>query len=149
VSPGFRPEAILEVLERQHVRYVLIGRFAATIHGSPHVTTGVDITPAETPENLARLSAALEELEARIRVAGEPDGLAFSYDAGSLARGRVWSLTTRLGTSISRSFLREPMGTTTSDERLLTSRSSGCTFPWPLSPTSCVPNRPPIARRTG
>jgi len=97
VSPGFRPEAILEVLERQHVRYVLIGRFAATIHGSPHVTTGVDITPAETPENLARLSAALEELEARIRVAGEPDGLAFSYDAGSLARGRVWSLTTRLG----------------------------------------------------
>ncbi len=46
MSPEFRPEAILEVLERHRVRYVLIGGFAAAIHGSPYVTTDVDITPA-------------------------------------------------------------------------------------------------------
>lgn len=97
MSLEFRPEAILEVLERHRVRYVLIGGFAATIHGSPYVTTDVDITPAETPENLARLSAALEDLEARIRVAGEAEGFAFSHDAESLAKGQIWNLTTRFG----------------------------------------------------
>jgi hypothetical protein len=71
VSAEFRPEAILEFLERHRVRYVLIGGLAATIHGSPHMTTDVDITQATSPANLARLSAALKELEARIRVAGD------------------------------------------------------------------------------
>jgi hypothetical protein len=97
VTPEFRPEAILEVLERHQVRYVLIGGFAATIHGSPYVTTDVDITPATTTENLARLSDALDELGARIRVAGEPDGLAFNHDAESLAKGQIWNLTTSYG----------------------------------------------------
>jgi hypothetical protein len=97
MSPEFRPEAILEVLERHRVRYVLIGGFAATIHGSPYVTTDVDITPAAGPENLARLSAALNELEARKRVAGEPEGFAFSHDAASLAKGQIWNLITRFG----------------------------------------------------
>ena len=97
MSPEFRPEAILEVLERYRVRYVLIGGFAATIHGSPYVTTDIDITPAAGPENLAQLSAALDELEARIRVAGEPEGVAFRHDAASLAAAQVWNLTTRFG----------------------------------------------------
>ena len=97
VNAEFRPEGILEVLERHQVSYVLIGGFAATIHGSPYVTTDVDITPAETPENLAHLSAALKELGARIRVAGEPEGFAFNHDAESLARGRVWNLSTVFG----------------------------------------------------
>jgi hypothetical protein len=97
VSGEFRPEAILEVLERHRVRYVLIGGLAATIHGSPHMTTDVDITPATSPPNLARLSAALKELEARIRAAGEPEGLPFDHDAASLARGQIWNLVTTSG----------------------------------------------------
>jgi hypothetical protein len=97
VTGDFRPEAILEVLERHRVRYVLIGGLAATIHGSPHVTTDVDITPATSPTNLARLSAALKELEARIRVAGEPEGLPFDHDAASPARGQIWNLVTTSG----------------------------------------------------
>ena len=97
MTGDFRPEAILEVLERHRVRYVLIGGLAATIHGSPHVTTDVDITPATSPTNLARLSAALKELEARIRVAGEPEGLPFDHDAASPARGQIWNLVTTSG----------------------------------------------------
>lgn len=93
----FRPEAILGVLERLQVRYVLIGGLAATIHGSPYVTTDVDITPDKDPANLARLSAALTELQARIRSTGEPEGLAFGHDAASLARVQIWNLTTAAG----------------------------------------------------
>jgi hypothetical protein len=89
VNTEFRPEAILDVLERHRVRYVLIGGFAATIHGSPYVTTDVDITPATGPENLAQLPAALNELEARIRVTGEPEGFDFTHDAESLAKGQM------------------------------------------------------------
>lgn len=97
MSAEFRPEAILGALERNRVLYVLIGGLAATIHGSPHVTTDVDIVPEASSANLARLSAALKELEARIRTTGEPEGLAFDHDAASLARSRVWNLTTVSG----------------------------------------------------
>lgn len=92
----FRADEILRVLARHGVQFVLIGGFAASVHGSPMLTTDVDITPEETAENLSRLSAALTELDARIRAEGiEP--LPFSHDAESLAAGRIWNLTTRFG----------------------------------------------------
>lgn len=109
VSAEFRPEAILGALERHRVLYVLIGGLAATIHGSPHVTTDVDIVPEASSANLARLSAALKELEARIRTTGEPDGVAFDHDAASLARSRVWNLTTVSGDDLDITF--RPSGT--------------------------------------
>jgi hypothetical protein len=92
----FRGDEILRVLEQHQVRFVLIGGFAANVHGSPMLTTDVDITPEETAENLGRLSSALTELDARIRAEGvEP--LPFNHDAESLAAGRIWNLTTRFG----------------------------------------------------
>jgi hypothetical protein len=93
----FNPQAILETLDRHDVRYVLIGGLAAVLHGAPHVTTDVDIVPEEGKQNLERLSAALKELGARIRVTGEPDGIPFDQTAESLARVRVWNLTSSLG----------------------------------------------------
>lgn len=92
----FRPDAIVAVLEQHRVACVLIGGFAAFLQGSPIPTTDVDITPQRDPANLARLSAALTELDARIRPEGvEP--LPFAHDAASLARAGVWNLTTRYG----------------------------------------------------
>ena len=93
----FRPQAILEVLDRHGVHYVLVGGLAAVLHGAVHVTTDVDIVPEEGKANLERLSAALKELGARIRVTGEPDGVPFDHGAESLARVRMWNLTTALG----------------------------------------------------
>ncbi|HEX9122653.1 MAG TPA: hypothetical protein VF984_04735 [Actinomycetota bacterium] len=93
----FEPEKILEALERNGVRYVVIGGFAGIIHGSPHGTGDVDITPEQSRDNLERLSRVLVELNARIRTAGEPDGLAFDHDAASLSRTRVWNLVTKYG----------------------------------------------------
>jgi predicted nucleotidyltransferase len=99
VSDGatFDPASVLAVLRDHRVRYVLIGGIAAAIHGSPYVTTDVDVTPQLDPENLQRLSAALLALDARIRTEGVPEGLPFAHDAESLARSTIWNLTTRFG----------------------------------------------------
>lgn len=93
----FDPEAILAALEACGVRYVLIGGLAATLHGSPHVTTDVDIAPDRSPDNLAALAAALRRLDSRIRTEGEPEGLLFDRSAAFLASVEVLNLTTRHG----------------------------------------------------
>jgi hypothetical protein len=96
-TPEFRPQEILAALERHGVRYVLVGGLAAVLHGSAHLTTDVDVVPEDGRENLARLSRALHELDARIRVSGEPNGVPFDHSAESLSRVRVWNLVTDLG----------------------------------------------------
>ncbi len=94
---GFDPDALLAVLHRHEVRYVLIGGLAAALRGSATPTFDVDITPAAGDVNLARLSAALKELDARVRVDGIPEGLPFSHDAASLAQMTTLNLVTRFG----------------------------------------------------
>lgn len=96
-EPEFRPELLLEVLARHGVRHVLIGGFAGVIHGSPYVTTDVDVVPDPRAANLERLSAALRELHARVWTSTEPDGVAFDHDAMSLASVRIWNLVTDFG----------------------------------------------------
>ena len=96
--PGeFRPEEILRILEKHRVQYVVIGGIAATLHGSPHVTSDIDITPERGVKNLQRLSAALTELNARIRVEGEPQGFKFNHDVDSLSWMEVLNLITDWG----------------------------------------------------
>jgi hypothetical protein len=92
----FDGDAILTVLHRHGVDFVLIGGFAAVVHGSPLLTNDIDITPARERVNFARLSAALTELEAKVRAEGlEP--MPFAHDADSLAAVQIWNLTTRYG----------------------------------------------------
>jgi hypothetical protein len=94
----FRPEEILAALERHGVRYVVIGGLAATLHGSPVMTTDADICPARDEDNLERLARALIEIDARIRTSGVPGGLPFVRDAVFLSRIEVaLNLTTRFG----------------------------------------------------
>lgn len=93
----FDPVALLDVLNRCGVDYVVIGGFAATAYGSPLPTTDVDVSPERSPANLARLSRALDELEARVRVDGVPEGLPFSHSAESLATVDVLNLVTSHG----------------------------------------------------
>ena len=96
-EPTFDPEAILATLERYGVRHVLIGGLAATLYGSPHVTTDVDITPSTDADNLARLAEALVDLDARLRVENQPDGVPFDRSAEALAGATIWNLVTRHG----------------------------------------------------
>jgi hypothetical protein len=93
----FRPEEILSTLERHGVAYVVIGGLAATLHGASTVTFDVDIVPDPSPDNLERLSAALDELNARVRVEGIEGGLAFDHDSKSFGKMNMLSLVTTHG----------------------------------------------------
>ena len=61
-TPQFDPRALLGVLDRHRVAFVVIGGLARVIEGTDEITRGVDITPSTKPENLRRLAEALEEL---------------------------------------------------------------------------------------
>lgn len=91
----FDPMRVIDVLARHGVEFVVIGGFAAELYRAPIAPTqDIDVTPRLSAPNLARLSAALTELGARVRTQGVTEGLAFSHDAESLARASIWNLTT-------------------------------------------------------
>ena len=92
---GFQPEAVIRLLGRHEVRWVLIGGLAAITHGAPLVTQDVDVCYARDAENLARLATALSEVHAALRGAG-PD-LQFQMDAKTLRVGDAFTLTTDVG----------------------------------------------------
>jgi hypothetical protein len=96
-SVPYRPDEILEVLERHRVRYVVIGGLAAEIHGSPYITSDVDVTPARDRENFARLAAALRELEAKLRVPDLDAPLEVPLDERSFDQGTTWTYVTKHG----------------------------------------------------
>jgi hypothetical protein len=92
-EPALNPAAIVAALNRNQVRYVIIGAFAAIAQQAPiPATRDIDVTPEASHENLARLSQALTDLGARIRTEAVPGGLPFSHDATSLAAAEVWNL---------------------------------------------------------
>jgi hypothetical protein len=95
---SFQPAEIIAALERHAVRYLVIGGQAATLHGSPVMTTDAAICPARARDNLERLARALVELRARIRTSGVPEGLVFACDATFLSRIEMaLNLTTKFG----------------------------------------------------
>lgn len=93
------PVAILQTLERHGVLYVVIGGFAALVHGSPYPTYDVDVTPDMSKANLQRLADALNAINPRLHVDDdhEPDGAPVVLDATMLARAEIWNLITDLG----------------------------------------------------
>ena len=88
-------ERALQELHRSGVGFIIIGGVAATIHGSARVTQDLDIVYARTPDNFARLAAALAPHAPYLR--GAPPGLPFRWDAETIRRGLNFTLTTTLG----------------------------------------------------
>ena len=95
--PELVPRPILDALHRHEVRFVLIGGLATIHWGSPFPTEDIDITPERSRQNLDRLSAALTELNAKVRTASEAEGLPFAHDGAGLGNAGVWNLTTEWG----------------------------------------------------
>jgi hypothetical protein len=93
----YRPDELLEVLERHGVLYVVIGGLAAELRGSPYVTRDVDVTPARTRENYVKLAAALRELEAKLRVPDLDQPLEVPLDECSFDQGTTWTYVTKHG----------------------------------------------------
>ena len=94
---AFDPAAILDVLIRRDVQFVLIGGVAAQAHGSPSITGDLDICYARDRENLERLALSLADLSA-MRRGLPPDSPALPpLDARTLRAGGLFTLTTRFG----------------------------------------------------
>lgn len=93
----FDPQALIETLARHHVDHLLIGGLGAVLHGSSAMTNDADIMPDTSGENLERLAAALRELDARLRVDDEPDGIEFDPHPALLGSVSMLNLTTRFG----------------------------------------------------
>jgi hypothetical protein len=89
-SRRFDPLGLLAVLDRHRVAYIVIGAFGRVVHGAEEVTRGVDIVPSPKPDNLERLNAALDELDATA-----PDGRSASAD--TIGGGAVIELSTSRG----------------------------------------------------
>jgi hypothetical protein len=103
-SGGIDPdrEALLGVLARHRVAFVLIGGAAIQSHGLRYDTRDMDVTPDTTPENLAALADALNELDCRLITdptdAGSWVALPSDYfTEHSLRSASLWNLDTRHG----------------------------------------------------
>ena len=61
------------MLDQHGVDYVLVGGAAAAMLGAERLTQDVDCVISRQLANLGRVAAALQELDARLRVAGMTD----------------------------------------------------------------------------
>lgn len=102
IDPDRDREALLEVLTRHRVAFVLIGGAAIQSHGRRYDTQDIDITPDTEPENLSRLASALNELACRL-VTDPADTESWVtlpadyFTPRSLLAASVWNLATRHG----------------------------------------------------
>jgi hypothetical protein len=101
VSPArARPLRIWELLAALvggGVEFFVIGGVALAVYGFERATKDLDVVPDPDPQNLARLYAVLEKLDAEpIELAG-PEELPYPLSTEGLPRGGNWFLTTRHG----------------------------------------------------
>lgn len=92
----FDLRSLLETLHQHDVSFVVIGGVAVGAHGFVRGTEDLDVVPDPDPDNLKRLTVALEALEATLPTVG---GRQFdpSSDAGVIQRGGNVTATTRFG----------------------------------------------------
>ncbi len=94
MASGPRFLDILAVLSGYRVDYIVVGGVAAVLAGAPISTFDVDVVFERSEENLARLRAALEDLQAIYR---DLAGRRIEPDLGKLKTLRQHLLFTRLG----------------------------------------------------
>ncbi|HEV8544771.1 MAG TPA: hypothetical protein VGQ64_00630 [Candidatus Limnocylindrales bacterium] len=92
---SFDPLAIIEVLNRHEVPFLVIGGIAAGVQGAMWATFDLDITYGRSGADLKKLAEALTELEAM--PIGFADGVQIHLDERGLVHGDIWTLTTRHG----------------------------------------------------
>jgi hypothetical protein len=63
--------ALLRTLVDHRVDFIIVGGVSAVLHGAPVTTFDLDIVHARTPENISRLLAALNDLDACYRASGD------------------------------------------------------------------------------
>lgn len=87
--------ALLNMLSRGQVDFVLVGGVAAIAHGAARLTQDVDVVYARTEANLERLVQAVRPHAPYLR--GAPPGLPFDWSVATLRAGLNFTLVTALG----------------------------------------------------
>ena len=93
--PAFDPLRILAALHDGGVKYIVVGGFAANLHGSPSFTWDLDVCYSRDAANLEALATVLASLNARLR--GAEIEVPFRLDARSLKTGDGFTFTTNAG----------------------------------------------------
>ena len=88
-------ETILATLVERHIRFVLVGGVAATVHGSARFTNDIDICYDTASDNIDLLVALLTEWNAYLR--GVEPGLPFILDARTFRTTPWLTLTSSIG----------------------------------------------------
>lgn len=91
----FRPRAILQLLIARGVDFVVVGGYAAVLHGSSRITQDLDVCYATDRPNLDVLGRTL--VDANARLYGIEEGVPFVPDGRTLARTQLMTLMTDLG----------------------------------------------------
>jgi predicted nucleotidyltransferase len=88
-------KALVRVLAEGGVEFIVVGGFAARLHGSARLTSDMDVVYQRSIENIRRLVLALTPYHPYLR--GAPPGLPFRWDAATVQRGLNFTLTTDIG----------------------------------------------------
>ena len=88
-------EKFLRLFAEHQVDCILIGGWAATLHGSMRSTVDIDFVYSREPSNIVRLAQSLSSLSPYLR--GVPPGLPFRFDERTIRNGLNFTLTTTVG----------------------------------------------------
>lgn len=91
----FDPQEILRRLTARGVDFVIVGGFAAVIHGSPRVTQDLDLTYAHDLENLEALGDVLTQIHSKLYSIA--DEVPFVPDGRTLRQTEILTLQTDFG----------------------------------------------------
>lgn len=92
----FDLRSLLETLDGEGIRFVVIGGVAVGAHGYVRGTEDLDLVPDPDPENLDRLTEALTKLESTLPTVGNRP-FDSATDAGVIRRGGNVTTMTRFG----------------------------------------------------
>lgn len=84
-------DEVVKLLNAHGVDFIVIGGWAAALHGSDRSTSDVDVVYSRTPDNVRRLADHQPYLR------GAPLGLPFHWDEPTILAGLNFTLTTDLG----------------------------------------------------
>lgn len=85
-------DRVLPLLVEGGVEFIVVGGTAANIHGSPRITSDLDILYRRTDDNIRRLVSILAPLNPYPR--GAPEGLPFPWDERMIRAGLNFTLVT-------------------------------------------------------
>ena len=87
--------ALLSLLVKHDVSFIVVGGMAAAAHGSARLTNDLDLVYRRDSRNIDRLATALAPYSPYLR--GAPPGLPFRWDEATIQRGLNFTLTASMG----------------------------------------------------